>query len=283
MKVVIPAAGLGTRLLPATKEQPKEMLPLFSKSHDGQPYLKPLLQLVFEQLFDLGLREFCFIIGREKRAIEDHFTPDPSYIRMLEKIGKADVSKELASFYKKIENSRIVWVNQPGPKGFGDAVLRAAPFVGENLVFVHAGDTYIFSDGDKHLHDLLKTHKKLKADMTCLIREVENPKQFGVVEVEKVSGNLFKLKKIVEKPEKPKTNLAIMPIYIFKPVIFKALAEAPPGKGNEIQLSDGIQSLIDMGLSCYAIKLTSRDIWLDIGTIETYWNALKTSYDRAVG
>ncbi|MEW6221764.1 MAG: sugar phosphate nucleotidyltransferase [Candidatus Hadarchaeota archaeon] len=283
MKVVIPAAGLGTRLLPATKEQPKEMLPLFAKASDGQPYLKPLLQLVFEQLYDLGLREFCFVIGREKRAIEDHFTPEPDYIKMLEKLGKDDVANELAGFYRKVEKSKLVWVNQPEPRGFGDAVLRAAPFVGDDLVFVHAGDTYIISGEAKHLKELICTHKKMDADMTCLIREVENPRQFGVVEVEKVAGKLFKLKKVVEKPEKPKTNLAIMPIYIFRPAIFKALGEVPPGKGNEIQLSDGIQSLIDSGLACYAIKLTSRDIWLDIGTIETYWNALKTSFERAVG
>ncbi len=283
MKVIIPAAGRGTRLLPATKEQPKEMLPLFANTNGGKPCLKPLLQLVFEQLYDIGFREFYFVIGKEKRAIEDHFTPEQGYVDMLKGMGKRDFAEELREFYKKIEKSTIAWVNQPAPKGFGDAILRVAPYVGDEPVLVHAGDTYVISDGDRHLQNLIKTHKKLNADMTCLLREVENPKQFGVAEAEKVKGNVFRLKKVVEKPERPKTNLALMPIYIFRPMIFKALKEVPPGKGNEIQLTDGIQKLIDIGLGVYALKMGSRDIWLDIGTIETYWNALQISFNRSVG
>ena len=282
MKVVIPAAGMGTRLLPATKEQPKEMLPLFANTRDGKPCLKPLLQLVFEQLYDVGLREFYFIIGREKRAIEDHFAPESDYVEMLRKIRKNEFAEDLLDFYRKIEGSTIVWVNQPEPRGFGDAVLRVAPFVGNDLVLVHAGDTYVISDHGKHLKELIKVHQKLGADMTCLLREVENPRQFGVAEVEKFKGSILRLKKVVEKPQRPKTNLALMPIYIFKPVIFQVLKEVGPGKGGEIQLTDGIQKLIDMGLATYALKMSSRDIWLDIGTIETYRNALETSFNRAV-
>jgi UTP--glucose-1-phosphate uridylyltransferase len=94
---------MGTRLLPATKEQPKEMLPLFARASGGQACLKPLLQLVFEQLYDVGFREFYFIIGREKRAIEDHFTPDFSYVGMLERRKKNELAGELKNFYQKIE------------------------------------------------------------------------------------------------------------------------------------------------------------------------------------
>lgn len=282
MKVIIPAAGMGTRLLPATKEQPKEMLPLFAKAHSGRPCLKPLLQLVFEQLYGVGLREFYFIIGREKRAIEDHFTPEHGYVEMLDQKRKNELADELRNFYKKIENSTIVWINQPGPRGFGDAVSRAAPFVGDEPVLVHAGDTYVISDHDRHLRELIKIHKKLDTDAVCLLREVKDPGQFGVAEVEKVKGDLLRLKKVVEKPEKPKSNLALMPIYIFRPVIFKALEGLVPGKGNEVQLTDGIQKLIDMRLDCYALRMSPHDIWLDIGTIETYWNALETSFNRAV-
>lgn len=282
MKVVIPAAGMGTRLLPATKEQPKEMLPLFAKARGGKPCLKPLLQLVFEQLYDVGFREFYFIIGREKRAIEDHFTPEYDYVEMLERRNKNDLAGELQNFYGKVESSTVVWVNQPEPKGFGDAVLKVAPFVNDEPVFVHAGDTYVISDGDRHLRELIKIHKELDSAMTCLLREVEDPKHFGVAEVEKVKGKVFRLKKVVEKPLKPRTNLAIMPIYIFAPAIFKALREVPPGKGNEIQLTDGMQKLIDAGLASYALKMGARDIWLDIGTIETYWDALETSFNRFV-
>ncbi len=282
MKVIIPAAGMGTRLLPATKEQPKEMLPLFAKTKGGQHSLKPLLQLVFEQLYSVGFREFYFIIGREKRAIEDHFTPEYEYVEMLERKRKNELAGELRNFYDKIEGSKIVWVNQPEPRGFGDAVLRAAHFVRDEPVFVHAGDTFVVSERDRHLRELIKTHKNLDASMTCLLREVGDPRQFGVAEVERIKGDVFKLNRLVEKPTKPKTNLAIMPIYIFAPVIFKALNEVRPGKGNEIQLTDGMQKLIKMGLGTYALKMRSNDIWLDIGTIETYWDALKASFDHFV-
>lgn len=282
MKVIIPAAGRGTRLLPATKEQPKEMLSLFARASNGQICLKPALQLVFEQLYDVGFREFYFIIGREKRAIEDHFTPEPGYVAMLEEKGKSGPAGELKKFYRKLEDSTIVWVNQPEPRGFGDAVLKAAAFADEESVLVHAGDTYIISDDARHLRTLMQTHDKLEADTTCMLQEVKNPRQYGVAEVEELGG-AYRVKKVIEKPEKPTTNLAIMPVYVFDPVIFKALKETAPGVGNEIQLTDGIQRLIDWGLKVYAIKLGPDDIRLDIGTIETYWDALQLSYQHARG
>ena len=281
MKVIIPAAGMGTRLLPTTKEQPKEMLPLFARASGGQVCLKPLLQLVFEQLYDIGFREFYFIIGREKRAIEDHFTPDSSYVGMLKRKRKNELAGELGNFYRKIEDSTIVWINQPEPRGFGDAVLKAATFARGEPVLVHAGDTYIISDRDRHIKNLIKTHEELEADATCVLQWVRDPRQYGVAEVGKAKGDTYKVKKVVEKPERPTSSLAIMPIYIFRPVIFKALKETLPGKGNEIQLTDGIQKLIDWGRGVHAIKLGPRDIRLDIGTIETYWNALELSYRYA--
>jgi len=124
-KVIIPAAGLGTRLFPATKEQPKEMLPIFSRSSHGDMMVKPVVQLVFEQLHEAGLREFCYVVGRGKRGIEDHFTPDPDCIRTLEGMGKNGPASDLEGFYEKLESSTIMWVNQPTPKGFGNAVLMA--------------------------------------------------------------------------------------------------------------------------------------------------------------
>ena len=198
MKVIIPAAGKGTRLLPATKEQPKEMLPLFARASGGQVCLKPLLQLVFEQLYDIGFREFYFIIGREKRAIEDHFTPDSSYVDMLKQRKKNELADELRNFYQKIENSTIVWVNQPEPKGFGDAVLKAATFARDEPVFVHAGDTYIISDHDQHLRTLTKSHNELNAIATCMLQEIEDPRQYGVADVEREDRG-YRVKKVVEK------------------------------------------------------------------------------------
>ncbi|MEM5854127.1 MAG: UTP--glucose-1-phosphate uridylyltransferase [Candidatus Aenigmatarchaeota archaeon] len=278
MKAVIPVAGLGTRLLPATKEQPKEMLPVFARAQNGHRCLKPLVQLIFEQLYELGLREFYFIVGREKRVIEDHFTPHPNYLNILQEKGKGDLVDELRNFYLKIENSSIVWVNQPEPKGFGDAVAKVASFVSNEPILVHAGDTYVISDQNRHLKNLMKVYNEMSSDAAFVIQRVEDPRQYGVVETEKIGEGVYKVIKAVEKPDKPPTNLAIMPIYIFRPVIFKALRETLPGAGGEIQLTDAIQKLVDWGLKVHAIELKPNDVRLDIGTVETYWQALELSY-----
>lgn len=280
-KAVIPAAGLGTRLLSSTKEQPKEMLPVFCRGIDGSLRVKPLVQLVFEQLHDAGIREYCFIVGRGKRAIEDHFTPDFEYLQRLNNIGKNSQALELQSFYSKLSDSIIIWINQPQPKGFGHAVLLARPFVGPDEFLVHAGDTYIISNKNNHLARLVNTHRRLKGDATFLVQEVPDPRQYGIIEgVETEYG--YKVTKVVEKPDKPTTNLAIMPIYIFTDAIFRALEVTPFGKGGEIQLTDAIQKLIDWGLNVNAIKLNDGDIRLDIGTPETFWEAQKLSYQKAI-
>lgn len=280
-KAVIPAAGLGTRLLPATMEEPKEMLPIFAPGINGQIYVKPLLQLVFEQLYNEGLREFCFITGKTKRAIEDHFTQDYEYIAMLKRKSKFDLAEDLESFYKKLEDSRVVWINQPDPKGFGEAVHRAYSFVGNEEFLVHAGDTYIITRKCTHLKRLVKVHQELDADATLLLQKMEDPRQYGIVEVEEVAGKNYRVNKAIEKPEKPTSKLAIMPIYIFRPVIFEALEKTPPGKGGEIQLTDGIQMLIDWKRKVYAIELKTDEKRVDIGSPDTYWNALRLSYQHA--
>ncbi|MEM2178989.1 MAG: sugar phosphate nucleotidyltransferase [Candidatus Methanomethylicaceae archaeon] len=277
-KVVITAAGLGTRLLTATKEMPKEMLPLFCLGSNLELLMKPILQLVFEQLYGIGFREFCFIVGRDKRAIEDHFTPDYKYVDLLIKKGKVSKAKELEDFYNKIKYSTIVWINQPEPRGFGDAVLLAKPFIGNEAFLVHAGDTYIISEEDKHLRMLLSYYEKRKTYALLILKEVFDPsKLYGVADVD-IKNSVIKVKKVVEKPKKPTTNLAIMPIYIFDPMIFKALEVTPLGVDNEIQLTDAIQKLIDWNMDVEAIKLELDDIRLDVGTPETYWEALSISF-----
>jgi UTP--glucose-1-phosphate uridylyltransferase len=277
-KAVIPAAGLGTRLLSATKEMPKEMLPIFARANSGELMLKPMLQMIFEQLYDVGLREFCFIVGRGKRAIEDHFTQDYEYVEDLRRRGKAELASDLEGFYRRLEGSSLLWINQPRPRGFGDAVLRAEPFVGSERFIVHAGDTYVISPSFSHLQRLLKVHEELGADATFLVQEVEDPRQYGVVRGRELEEGVIKVEEAVEKPEELVSRTAIMPIYVFHPVIFKALEQTPPGRGGEVQLTDGIQRLISWGLRVYAVKLREEDVRLDIGNPEGYWEAVKTSF-----
>jgi UTP--glucose-1-phosphate uridylyltransferase len=282
-KVVIPAAGLGTRLFPATKEQPKEMLAIFSKTARGGISVKPVVQLVFEQLYDAGLREFCYVVGRGKRGIEDHFTPDVNCIRSLEGMGKNGQASDLEDFYQKLNTSTIMYVNQPEPKGFGNAVLMAQPFVQNESCLVHAGDSCIISKDMDYIRKLLDAYERLNADAAFIVLEIENPKDYGIVEGKEVKAGIFRVEAVVEKPEKPKTNLAVMAMYVFRPVIFKALDSTKSGRNGEIQLTDAIQKLIDWGLSVYAVKLDKSYAHLDIGSPERYWQALELSYNRFCG
>ena len=279
-KVVIPAAGFGTRLFPATKEQPKEMLPIFSKTSNGDTSVKPVVQMVFEQLYDAGLREFCYVVGRGKRSIEDHFTPDHNTIRLLEGMGRNGQATELEDFYKKLKTSTITWVNQPEPKGFGNAVLMTQPFVQNEKFLVHAGDSCILSKNMDHIKLLVNAYERLNGDAVFIALEIENPQQYGIIEAKEIEAGIYKVKAATEKPEKPLTNLAIMAMYIFHPVIFKALEQTQPGRGGEIQLTDAIQKLIDWGLNVYAVKLSKEYAHLDIGSPERYWDALSLSYQH---
>jgi UTP--glucose-1-phosphate uridylyltransferase len=171
-----------------------------------------------------------------------------------------------------------VWINQPQLKGFGDAVLRSKSFVSNEVFIVSAGDTYIISKNENHFKRLLKMHSDLDTDVSLLAMEVSNPKEYGIIEAVAKSSYL-KVSSAIEKPAKPRSRLAIMPFYVFKPVIFNTLESLTPGVGGEIQLTDAINELINSGYRVYATKLFNDEYRLDIGTPETYWEAIKLSHD----
>jgi UTP--glucose-1-phosphate uridylyltransferase len=276
-KVVIPAGGHGTRLLPVTKEMPKEMLPIFSSGIQNNLVVRPLLQIVFEQLYDIGLREFCFVVGKGKDSISRHFTYDPIFIRFLEEEGKTELSKDLSHFYNMIKASSLVFVFQTEPKGFGDAVLKAEPFIKEPFL-VQAGDTLILSEKNKHLSKLVRVQEEYDSAAVFFVKKVENPKPFGIIDGTKLEGSLYKVKTVIEKPENPTSNLAIAAYYIFTPQIFSALNSINLGLGGELQLTDGIQHLIDSGLEVLAVELEQDEYWIDVGSPTTYWTALYESH-----
>jgi len=282
-RAVITAAGLGTRLLPMTKELPKEMLPIFARNAGGELVLKPLLQALFEQLYVFGVREFFFVVGRGKRAIENHFTPDWDYVAKLENRGKYELASMLRSFYEMVERSIIVWVNQPEPRGFGHAVYMAWALVDDEPFIVCAGDTYVISKGNGFLKRMVEAHTKGSVDATLLLQEVPDPRQYGVAVVEELGEGVYRVLKVVEKPRTPPSRYAIMPYYIFNPIIMEVLRDLKPGVGGEIQLTDAIQRLIDMDREVRAVFLRNDEIRLDIGTPETYWEALKLSYEYWTG
>ena len=276
-KAVITAGGIGTRLLPFSKEIPKEMFPIFASDENGSMRLKPLVQAIFEQLHSVGLRSFYFVVVRGKRAIEDHFSPDPRFLRYLESKGKLPSS--LSEFYEKIRSSNIVFLNQPEPLGFGDAVLMGRPLIDEDFM-VLAGDTLVLSNENCHFTRLAEAHEKSEASATILLQKVSNPTKYGVVEGTEIGEGVLRVKHAVEKPENPRSNWAIMPVYIFKSDIFEALSKTALGRNGELQLTDAIERLVAMGERVIGVKLKTDELRLDLGSPETIIEALKLSMIR---
>ncbi len=276
-KVVLPVAGSGTRLLPITKEQPKEMLPVFSTNTNGEKRVIPIIQLIFEQLFSENYRDFCFIVGRNKRIIEDHFTSDDIMTNSLYSQKKDQYVKELMIFFKKINQSQIVWINQSKPLGFGHAVLQSKSYVGNNRFLLHAGDTILLSKNNNHLKKLIQCHRKNKSVASFIVQKIKDPRHYGVIDG-KTSGNIIKVTNLEEKPLRPKTNLAILPLYIFEPIIFQYIKNLKPAKHGEIQLTDAIINMVKDGLNVYAVDLTKEILHMDIGNPQSYWDSLNMSY-----
>jgi UTP--glucose-1-phosphate uridylyltransferase len=275
-KAVIPSAGMGTRLLPATKEQPKEMLPIFVRNVDGELCLKPLLQIVFENLYDVGFREFGFITGRGKRSVEDHFTVDNSFVELLKNGNKLELVKELEAFYRKVEGSHVAFINQPSPTGFGDAVHRAKSFTGSEPFLVHAGDDLVISKKNAYLSNLIRVFEEHEASAVFCVEKVRDPRKYGVITGSRVANNLYRVKRVIEKPSNPPSNMAIVAVYAFNSGIYEAIEDTPPDASGEVQLTNAIQRLIDQNHQVYAVELSSEEKRLDIGTPQSYLKALKT-------
>ena len=277
-KVVITAAGKGTRLLPFTKEMPKEMMPVFSKAFTNNKVVLPLLQYIYEQLYSMNFRDYCFVVGREKRSIEDHFTPHETYLKEL----TGDYKKFIKNFYNKLEKSHLVWINQNKPLGFGDAVKRAERYIGKEDFIVHAGDVTILSRLNHPIMRLIDTAKKNpEAKAILLCKKIKNSKKYGVPTVGKISKNSFTVKEVIEKPDKPKSDFGILPLYYFKSEIFSSLKKIKKGKGSEFQLTDAIQNLIKEKHQVLAITLKKNEDEIDVGTVESYKNSQDITFRKA--
>jgi UTP--glucose-1-phosphate uridylyltransferase len=268
-KAIVPAAGLGTRLMPATKSQPKEMLPV------GR---KPAVQYVVEELQAAGLRQILLITGRRKRAIEDHFDSDPELISALEQAGNEAMLADLAYLEGK---SRFFYTRQSSPKGLGDAISLGADFVDNDDCAVALGDSLIAADDPAApLRAMMEAHIHLGAAAIVAVEKVplEEAFRYGIVSIEGSEpppGEPVTVTDIVEKPplRTAPTTLAVAARYVFSPAIFDALKRTLPGKRGEIQLTDAIKLLIRMGEPVYAWLLSSDQRRYDVGNFESYFRA----------
>lgn len=278
IKTVLTAAGKGTRLLPFTKEMPKEMMPIFTKTSSNQRIVIPLLQYIFEQFHSMKIRDFCFVVGRDKRSIREHFASQQSYLHGL----PTDRKKTISNFYKKLKNCNLTWVNQNKPLGFGDAVKRTEKFVMNEDFILHAGDISIISRQNHPILRLIDTAKKNPDASAILVcKKVKDAKRYGIIQIKNRSSQVYLVEGVEEKPVRPKSNLGILALYYFKPEIFASLKKTKRGKNNELQLTDGIQHMINDGKKVLAIPLTADDTEIDVGTVESYRDAQISSYKRA--
>jgi UTP--glucose-1-phosphate uridylyltransferase len=234
-KAVIPAAGLGTRFLPATKAQPKEMLPLIDK---------PAIQYVVEEAVRAGLTEILIVTGRGKRSIEDHFDRSLELEHFLESRGKFE---ELKLVREISDMAEIHYIRQKDPLGLGHAVSVAEAFVGGEPFVVLLGDD-IMVDDHPLLREMLDVHERYGRSVLAVteVARDEIP-LYGIAEVEFVEERLGKVLSLVEKPspEEARSNLAVIGRYVLTPEIFGCLRETPPGRGGEIQLTDAIARLAE--------------------------------------
>lgn len=232
-KAIIPAAGLGTRFLPATKSQPKEMLPIVDK---------PTLQYIIEEAINSGIEEILIITGRNKKSIEDHFDKSVELELELEQKGKT----EMLEMVRDISNMvNIHYIRQKEPKGLGHAIYCAKSFIGNEPFAVLLGDDIVDSD-TPCLKQLINAYDEYKTSILG-VQEVakEDTCKYGILDVKHIEDRVYKVKDMVEKPsiEEAPSNIAILGRYIITPEIFNILENQAPGKGGEIQLTDALQTL----------------------------------------
>ncbi|RUQ23451.1 UTP--glucose-1-phosphate uridylyltransferase GalU [Kocuria sp. HSID16901] len=233
-KAVIPAAGLGTRFLPATKASPKEMLPVVDR---------PAIQYVVQEAVSAGLEDILMITGRSKRALEDHFDRIPDLEASLKEQGKDAL---LASVEQATALGELHYLRQGDPKGLGHAVLRAKTHVGDNPFAVLLGDDLI--DEKEDLLERMITAQQSTGGSVVALMEVPQDQisAYGCAAVEAVEGEEYvKVTGMVEKPkpEEAPSNLAIIGRYVLHPHVFDVLENTPPGRGNEIQLTDALETM----------------------------------------
>lgn len=258
-KAIIPAAGLGTRFLPATKAVPKEMLPIVDK---------PTIQYIIEEAVASGIEEILIITGRNKKPIEDHFDKAIELELNLEKGGKQDL---LELVHESTNLANIHYIRQKEPKGLGHAISCAKAFVGNEPFAVMLGDDIVDSEVPC-LKQLIEAYEE-KNSTILGVQEVkrENVNKYGIVKGTEISNRVYTVEDLVEKPkvEEAPSNVAILGRYIITPEIFNILEQTKPGKGGEIQLTDALKTLISKEeMYAYVFEGRRHDVGDKLGFLQ---------------
>ena len=261
-KAIIPAAGLGTRFLPATKAQPKEMLPIVDK---------PTIQYIIEEAINSGIEEILIVTGRNKKSIEDHFDKSVELEMELAKNHK----DELLELVKDISDMvDIHYIRQKEPRGLGHAIHCAKSFVGDEPFAILLGDDIVYTDENEKpcLKQLMDCYNEYKTSILGVQSvDIENVSKYGIIRGIPIEDRVYKVKGLVEKPNKEDapSNTAILGRYIVTPKIFEILERTEPGKGNEIQLTDALLQLLnEEAIYAYNFKGKRYDVGDKLGYLE---------------
>ena len=265
---VVPVAGLGTRMLPATKSQPKEMLPVGKR---------PVVQYIVEELESNGFNRVCFVTGAGKHSIENHFDFDPTLIRHLRETGKEELLEEL-EFERK--DLRFFYTRQRTQAGLGDAIKHAREFAGRAPFAVALGDSILGRHAQSRTLSRMRDvflENPCAAVVAFETVPLEEVHQYGIAAPAATPepDAAFRLRDVIEKPQREDapSQLAIAARYIFAPQIFEALDETKPGKNGEIQLTDAIRLLIRGGETVLGVSLPPGETRYDIGNFTSYFEA----------
>ncbi|MCZ8536639.1 MULTISPECIES: UTP--glucose-1-phosphate uridylyltransferase GalU [Paenisporosarcina] len=258
-KAIIPAAGLGTRFLPATKAMPKEMLPIVDK---------PTIQYIVEEAIASGIEDIIIVTGKDKRAIEDHFDSAPLLENTLYAKEKFDLLEEVQQS-GKVE---IHYIRQKAPLGLGHAVWTARKFIGDEPFAVLLGDDIVQAE-TPCLKQLIENYEETASSVIGVMEVPESEThRYGVIDPSEQIGSRYKVRKFVEKPKQgtAPSNMAIIGRYVFTPEIFKYLDEMEVGAGGEIQLTDAIEKLNgEQGVYGFAFEGNRYDVGEKLGFVET--------------
>lgn len=259
-KAVIPAAGFGTRFLPATKATPKEMLPIVDK---------PTIQYIVEEALQSGIEEILIISGHAKRAIEDHFDTNPGLEMHLESHGQDDLLKMVRS----ISEINIHYIRQKHMRGLGDAILCARSFIDDEPFAVLLGDDVVYNETNPALRQMIDLYDELGATILgCQEVPPEKVSSYGIVGGTPVEGRpVLRVTKMVEKPsaEEAPSRTAVLGRYIITPDVFEVLARTEPGKGGEVQLTDAIQAMASReAVYAYCFEGTRYDVGDKLGFLK---------------
>lgn len=258
-KAVIPAAGYGTRFLPATKATPKEMLPIVDT---------PTIQFIVEEALESGIEDILIVSGHGKRAIEDHFDSAPTLEAELRKKKKFDLLAKI----EETADIRIHYIRQRYMRGLGDAILCAKAFMGDEPFAVLLGDDVVYNPDNPALRQLIDIYENRGGSVLgCQEVAMSQVSSYGIVEGEQLDGRLMRVMDMVEKPltEEAPSRLAVLGRYIISPKIFELLEHIAPGKGGEVQLTDALKVLAkEEAVYAYAFEGLRYDLGDKLGFLK---------------